>query len=248
MSLSKRLVESPDVMRVEYMVLHAGAQTCCFSFINDDTIIASDRTHLFIFNSLKAFKRTGDVSSFEDYGCWFEPRRPKKAELMQAAELVTSGGMGDARRQTCSGRIWAQVLSKYIGKITAISIWAPHDHPGASRRVSSIIHLFRRLIKDEPIYVEFVDSLEPTLYNHADQTLSKSIIDPTLTPDQIAEILKKAHTSPFLLTAKELEVVHELRPRSTKVRPSGGMTQAELNHRSRMSESVRKARFAAWVA
>ncbi len=221
MKLSERLLqESPDKIRIADMVLeydHIKATTFCF--IDDSHIAIADRTHIFIYNALRAFKKSAELGKpnfgvFKDYGVRFLPSRPSKEALLDVADKLV-GDMGGNRFNTYSGRVWVGLRSEAIGKFSAISFWTTSKAPGMVRKLGSILHIFK--IGDEPLYVEFIDSEQPEVFNLG-STSGKLIskVNPNLTQAQIADILKRAHFDKKSLTREERAVVDEFRPRVTK--------------------------------
>jgi hypothetical protein len=215
MKLVKRLLESPDIIRIADMVLeydHVKATTFCF--IDDQHIAIGDRTHIFIYNALRKFRKSGNYSVFKDYGVKFLPKRPSKESLLEAADGLV-GDMGGNRMKTFAGRIWVGLTSKAIGKFSAVSFWTTSKASGAKRKLGSAIHIFG--VGDEPLYVEFIDSKQPEVINLGSDSgslISKS--NPNLTPEQIADILRRAHIDKQSLSREERDVVDEFRPKVTK--------------------------------
>lgn len=222
MKLLERLLnESPDKIRIADIVLeydHAKAKTFCF--IGDDYLAVSDRTHIFIFNALRAFKKSksergkADYKVFNDYGVKFLPSRPPEALLLETADILVSE-MGENRFSTYSGRVWPNLRSDSLGEFSAVSFWTTSTAPGMRRKLSSMIHILK--IGDEPFYVEFLDSQQPEVFNMGSGTgglISKT--NPNLTASQIAEILKRAHIDKESLSKEERKVVDEFRPRVYK--------------------------------
>ena len=215
MKLVKRLLESPDIIRIADMVLeydHIKATTFCF--IDDQHVAIGDRTHIFIYNALRSFRRSGDYSVFKEYGVKFLPKRPSKESLFEAADKLV-GDMGSNRMNTFSGRIWVGIKSDAIGRFSAVSFWTTSKAPGAKRKLGSVMHIFG--IGDEPLYVEFIDSNQPEVINLGSESgslISKS--NPNLTPQQIADILRRAHIDRQSLSSEEKKVVDEFRPRVVK--------------------------------
>jgi hypothetical protein len=215
MKLIRRLLESPDIIRIADMVLeydHVHATTFCF--IDDHHVAIVDRTHIFIYNALRAFRKSVDYSVFKEYGVKFLPKRPSKEVLFAAADSLV-GDMGINRMNTFSGRIWLDLVSNAIGRFSAVSFWVTSKTPGVKRKLGSVMHIFG--IDDEPLYIEFIDSRQPEVFNpnsDSGSLISKS--NPDLTPQQIADILRRAHIDRQSLSREEREVVDEFRPRVVK--------------------------------
>lgn len=210
--------ESPDRMRLDALVAldfdHANAHTFCFPTRN--TVATSRRPHAFIFNALS--KVVTDPANqkryFKDYECQLYGKIG--SDDLKAITKILTGTMGQRRISTLAGRAWVKVRNKHIGDFHALSFWGTEAQLRENRWVFPLL-IDHFKLTGLPIYFEGIDSKEPQIYRDFFDDLApvggglKSTVDPSLTEEQIIEILVKAHTSPFTLTAKEREVVYEFR-------------------------------------
>ncbi len=193
---------------------HENANTFCFPTRN--TVATSRRPHSFIFNALA--KAATDIKNqaryFKDYECKLYGKIG--VDEVKAIQTILSGTMGQRRTRTLAGRAWVRVRNKTLGTFHALSFWATEAELKANRWVFPLLVEHFKLT-GAPVYFEGINSKEPLIYRDFFDDLTpvegglKSTVDPSLTSEQIIEILVKAHTAPYTLTAKEREVVYELR-------------------------------------
>jgi hypothetical protein len=238
--------ESPDRMRLDALVSldfdHSNANTFCFPTRN--TVATSRRPHSFIFNAMtKAVADLGNQKKhFKDYEAKLYGRIGP--EDVKAVKKTLTGTMGQRRTSTLAGRAWVGVRNKALGTFHALSFWSTEAELKANQWVFPLVIEHFKLT-GAPIYFEGIDSKEPKIYRDFFDDLApvggglKSTVDPSLTQEEIIEILVKAHTAPYSLTAKEREVVYELRgkpvPRKFRHRFP---TDAEFNAVRSTSEGV----------
>ena len=147
--------------------------------------------------------------------------------------------MGEQRENTQSGRAWLK-LGKKDNIIAALSFWARSANvPDKSVRLV----IDRWSLNDREVFVEFVDSLKPTVYSPVERQTVKlhSKIKPELTEKDIMAILVKAHTTPHDLSDWERKVVDEFRGSKSvhAMSTAGFATAAERNMRNRIGDSLK---------
>lgn len=242
--------ESPDRMRINALVSLSpddyGAHTFCFP--SRSTIAISGRPHTFIFNALKQVIRSRDSKAvskiMKDYDCKLYGQLSDQD--LVALEKSLSTTMGQQRLNTHAGRLWLNVQNPHIGRFHAISTWAKYSQISKnSWIIGNLIDHFKLMAKPiRPIYYEGIDFDQPKIYTtgleNQDGTGKRSSVDPSLTSDQIVDILVAAHTTPWSLTTREREVAFEFKGKPVGKRYQHLFpTDAEFKTKMTTSESVR---------
>ncbi len=211
--------ESPDRMRLDALVAldfdHSNANTFCFPTRN--TVATSRRPHSFIFNALSKVV-TDPVNQkryFKEYECQLYGKIG--TEDIKPIKKILTGTMGARRISTLAGRAWVKVRNKHLGAFHALSFWGTEAQLRQNQWIFPLL-IDHFKLTGLPVYFEGIDSKEPQIYRDFFDDLTpatggglKSTVDPSLTSEQIIEILVKAHTAPLTLTPKEREVVYEFR-------------------------------------
>ncbi len=246
-----QLLESPDKFTVGTTTV-TPFQGNAFSFVTPNIIATCHKTHPHIFSVAKIFagkgvgpvekSQAGRFGIFADYHIEFLGGKPSKSELLAFAEKLV-GEMGQARRNTQSGRVWIGIEDKDLGTLNGVSFWIDHadlmKHPNAAATVVGCFGL------KGLTYIEAIDYKAPEIYGTDGPMLStmRSNVAPELTKEQIYDILVKAHVSPSELSRRETEVAWEFRGKSSDVSNRVGAkhgypTDAEWRHRRKFSESI----------
>lgn len=118
-----QLLESPDKFTAGATTL-TPFQGTAFSFVTPNIVAICHKTHPHIFSVAKIFagKGTGPVEQsqagrfgiFADHHVKFLGGKPSKSELLAFADKIV-GEMGQARRNTQSGRVWVEINDKDLG-------------------------------------------------------------------------------------------------------------------------------------
>ncbi len=242
------LKESPDKIRLDQVVSlafdHPSAHTFCFPSRN--TVATSRRPHTYLFNALARTINNPRQQQqiFRDYECRLYGRLDPD-DLKQVATILADGSMGGRRIKTLAGRAWIRASHPELGKLHALSFWTSEDTLRKSAWVFPLL-IDHFNLEGAPVYFEGIDSKQPRIYRGFMNDLENdagglhSTVDPSLTTEQIIEILVKAHTSSMSsLTAKEREVVYEFRGKTIpKQYQHLFPTTAEFNALRSTSESV----------
>jgi hypothetical protein len=230
-----------------------------FSFIGDNNLIYTYRTHLFIFNAIKTilgknsfsykFKPTDDIFKYiddadkilDDFDC--ERKKPlSKDDIESWVKLgkETNNSMNFYRKASKSGRIWKNLTVPNIdGNCDIVSFWT--NQKSITNKELNILKETFKLTSKYFLWIA-MDSTKYNEYNSGETSTEKKLksgIAPHLTHDELISILMRAHydanLSPF-----ERRIARELQgldPTVLKAHTGGYPTTAEYNYRSRFSES-----------
>jgi len=177
---STRFSRSPECIEFDggRLADHTHPRAVAFSLVNDKVLTTARGTHPFIFGALTtlalpeqrsnneiargSLARVGVEAFLRDYGVRVWPAPLTEADLQWFRERHT-GDLGALRERTRSGRVWSEVAHRG-GRVTVFSFWVNADRVDDS----ALRLLCARFALDGsssscPIYVEYLDSLQPVL-------------------------------------------------------------------------------------
>lgn len=213
-----------------------------FAFIGEGGLVAyTDRTHIYIFNSLKAVR--SDPKDFKRILKGYDVKingKLSNEDLEYFFDNQKQESLGKTRIATQSGRIWKSLPSQTAKKdVSVVAFWCKQKDV-TDEHIKKIKATFG--VKD--VYWVASDSKN---YNYHGDTYTtgdvkelRSKIAPELSHEDIVDILMRAHTG-HKMTPFEKKIVWEFRgfdPSEVKHVTGGYPSVAEYEYRKKLSESM----------
>ena len=173
-----RLSLSPEVLRLgpgSATIDYTHPSATAFALINGRVVAMTGRTHLWIFNALRAvaepeaasdmerafLRRQGAAALYEDFGVRFFPRLPDPNDL---AWFIRSAPreLGQMRAITTSGRVWENIALRGQ-RASVLSFWVEAQTVSEA----ALDFIAKALNLEGLCYVEFMDSEAPQILSRS---------------------------------------------------------------------------------